>query len=274
MALSTSNINFVYSGGPSNSDPSKSLGGILSNFPIQGSVNNLFLNINSAESESGKIDYRCFYIVNDSTSDTLYNASVFIFSQNQSGSTVQLGLKQINEIQKIKIAGLVTGGNLIMNYSGNAFSVSWGGSPSSFASNLNSALVSVGLLGTTVTASGSSSLNYFSINFDGASGKRSHPLVSIVENDLTGPDVPLVTVSKEKEGEPINSIAPLLATEIVPPANVSFYDTSENNKILIGDIKPGDSFPVWIKRTTPANSEFQEADNFVFRISGNPLATI
>lgn len=274
MALSTSDISFVYSGGSGNSDPSKSLGGIPSSFPIQGNVNNLFLNISSADSETGKLDYRCFYIVNESSSDTLYNACVFILSQKQSGSTVQLGLTQINEIQKIKIAGAITGGNLILSYYGNQFSVSWEGSPTNFASNLNEALIDAGLAGVSVTTSESPSLNYFFVKFDGASGKRNHPLLAVVENDLIGPDTPIITISKDKEGEPINSIAPLLATETVPPAYVSFYDTSDNNKIVIGDLKPGDSFPVWIKRTTPPNSDFQEGDNFIFRISGNPLASV
>lgn len=270
MALSTSQINFVYSGGSNNSDPSKSLGGNPSNIPILGQINNLFSNVSSAQSTEGKIDYRCFYIFNDSLTDTLHNASVFIIYQEPGGATVQLGLANTTDVQKIQITGIVTGGSLLIKYEDNQFVVNWGGSASSFAANLIAGLTSVNVKGVEIeTTSVSNSSNSFSLSFKGDSNNRSHSLLVISQNNLIG--TTSVSIKKETEGEPINSVAPLIPTDSTPPARVNFYNTSLDNKLFLGNIGPGDGVPIWAKRTTLANANFKQSDSFTLRLIGNPF---
>jgi hypothetical protein len=269
MALSTSQINFVYSGGPNNSIPSNSLGGAPSNFPIVGQINNLFSNISSVESTEGKIDYRCFYIINSSSSETLYDAFIFIFFQEKSGSSVQIGLAKTTEVQKIQISGQVSSGSLSLNYGGENFSCLWNGSATNFANNIIAGLEEIGVKGVEIQTSASDSLNVFNLNFKNQSNNRSHPLLSVHQNNLTSGTS--VTIRKEVEGEPLNSIAPTLAVDTVSPVRVSFSDTSSTNKISIGNLKPGDKLPVWIKRTTTPGSDFLAKDNFILRITGSPF---
>lgn len=267
MTLTTSQINFYYSGGANNSTPSNSIGDVPSSFLVLGQINNLFSNITSTQSVGGKVDYRCFYVFNDSNSDILYDASIFVFYQEKGGSTVQVGLATTTEIQKIQIAGSISSGNLVLNYGNKSFSCDWGGSANSFSNNIIHGLASIGVNDVEVISS-FSSLNEFTLNFKGQSDKRNHPLLTVKQNNFSNTSV---TIKKEVGGEPINSIAPLLATDAVTPARVSFSDTSSNTKLFLGDLLPGDSFPVWVKRTTPAGADFTINDNFVFRVIGSPF---
>lgn len=82
-----------YSGGAANSDPTLSLGGVLSSVEIPGGQGNLFANIGTAERGSGSVKYRCFYFVNEHPTETLANAVVYIASQTPSpGTDIALGL--------------------------------------------------------------------------------------------------------------------------------------------------------------------------------------
>lgn len=91
MSITADQISFLLSGGTSNSNPARSIGGAASSIPVLGTLNNLFSDITSAEATAGKTDYRCFYIKNGSSS-TLYSTSVYIDSQSSGGSKVQIGL--------------------------------------------------------------------------------------------------------------------------------------------------------------------------------------
>lgn len=165
MTIGSNDISFFLSGGTSNSNPNLSLGGSASNTPVLGTVNSLFADLSSEEAANGKVDYRCFYVYNESSTEYLYNATAHIETQTSGGSTVKIGV---------------------------------------------------------------------SVN-------------------------------------PIDTIAPLIATETTPPSGVYFFDSGSSNKITLGTLGPGQSVPVWLMRTTPANTDFKESDSFVLKISGKPF---
>jgi len=270
MAISLSDIEFFLSGGSTNSNPNNSIGGAPSGFLVLGSANNLFSDISSENATAGRTDYRCFYVSNGSSTETLYDAEVYFEEQSAGGSTVYLGVRNSTEIQKISMIGPVYFGSLTLRYNTIQFSVAWGTSPAEFKTNLQFQL-SLIAPGVTIESSTEGNNHYFIIEFSGASDNRSHPLLSVVSNDLLAPDTPIVTISRISDGSPINSLAPQLSVDTVSPAMVSFYESDENSKLYIGSLKPSDKVPIWIKRITPSSTDYLETDYFRFSISGRPF---
>jgi hypothetical protein len=264
-------IKFFLSGGLNNSNPNKSLGGSCSSFPISGSVNNLFADITSEEARVGKVDFRCFYVKNTSAEESLYDLKMFINSQKSSGSTTQVGVTKITDTQELRVNGAVISGNLLLKYKQQQIFVTWGGSAATFSSNLNFALNAAGLGDIEISHAGSSLSNVFNLKFKGNLNYRNQPLLEVISNNLNGIAKPVVTTKKISEGQPINSLAPLLAVETVPPASVEFQNTSSIQQIDIGVLQPGDQIPVWIKRLTAPDTSFEERDYFTFKITGSPF---
>lgn len=88
MALSAGNIQFYKSGAgtPNN------LGGIIrTEHPLNGSLNDIFDNVSSAEALAGATEYRCIYVRNTSNIDTLFAAKVFQSNTANAGVTYQIG---------------------------------------------------------------------------------------------------------------------------------------------------------------------------------------
>ena len=271
MTVKSSDISLVLSGGSNNNNPNNSIGGNPSSFPVTGSVNNLFANLTTEEAMAGKTDYRCFYLKNSSSTDALFDCNIFISSQNSAGSYVQLGVAQTTDQQEIEIRGAVVSGNLLLKYEQQEFLVNWGGSAASFSTNLLSGLVSVGLNGVELSHVGSPTINRFRISFKGATDYRNHPKIDLYSNNLAGLSKPVVSIKKLVEGQPINSVAPLLAVETVTPSKVEFRDSNSSNRIQIGKLGPGDFVPIWILRYTAPNTDFVERDYFIFKFSGSPF---
>jgi hypothetical protein len=269
--IKSNEISFVLSGGVNNNNPSSSIGGNPSNFPVIGSLNNLFADLTTEEAQAGKIDHRCFYLKNLSKTDSLYDAKIFISSQSSEGASVQIGLSQITDEQEIEITGAVLSGSLLLKYGQQEFLVNWGGSASSFSANLLAGLNSVGLNGVELSHVGTVGTSRFKILFKGSTNNRSHPKIDLYSNNLSGLSKPVVSIKKIVEGQPINSIAPLLAVDTVPPARVEFRNSSNENQIELGTLYPEDFVPIWIRRYTPANTDFVERDFFVFKLIGSPF---
>jgi hypothetical protein len=266
MAISVSDIEFFLSGGSTNSNPNNSIGGLPSGFLVLGSANNLFSDLSSETVTAGRTDYRCFYIANGNSTESLRNVEIFFSSQSSGGSSVQMGVQTSTEIQRISIAIPAYFGSLVMRYESTTFTVPWGLSPSDFKVNLQYQL-SLTVPGTTVSMEVQDKY-YFTISFLGDSNNRSHPLLEVVENNLQAPVTPTVSVTRVAGGGPINSIAPVLSVDTVSPARVLFYSADESSKLSIGTLKSGDKIPVWIKRVTGAGVDYLESDYFDFRIKG------
>jgi hypothetical protein len=258
-------IEFLLSGGTNNSDPGKSLGGPPSGFPVLGIINNLFSDITTDQAESGKVDYRCFYVKN-SNPQTLYEAKIQISSQDSGGSTVQLGTASSTEVQRIDVTGVSISGTLVLRIGSTPISMNWGSSPAEFAASLANAL-SLVLFSAQISHSVYGDTASFTVTFTGKDDKKEWPRMEIQENNLTGVDKPIVSTRKISGGQPTNSSAPIIATESLAPAGVVF----SSGIIQIGDMQSGDFVPVWVKRTTPAGAELSQNDNFTVKVSAKPF---
>lgn len=94
MAIATSEIKQYLSGGASNTLPSASIGGARSSTEISATaLFNLWDRVNSAEALAGDTEYRCFYVRNESSTDTLLSAGIYISSNTSSNdTTIEIGL--------------------------------------------------------------------------------------------------------------------------------------------------------------------------------------
>ena len=88
--INSSDILFMYSGGTTNTSPDLSLGGPSSVYSIPFSINNLFDNSDVNIEGNNSIDYKCFYVFNNSNQNIFKNLKI-CFS-NQKDSPVQLHL--------------------------------------------------------------------------------------------------------------------------------------------------------------------------------------
>lgn len=266
MTLTSSDITFVYSGGANNTNPSNSIGGNPSINSINGTLNNLFSNVNREDSEAGFTDYRCFYIFNNSETEALFNVSVFFESQIDGISSCELGVSKSTDVQILSLSAIPTSGSFTLKYDNHTTgNINWNNNSLIFEKNIQDALNDLDVLSGVVVQSLSST--GFSISFLGDDNNRNHSLLTTGSVNLS----PSTTISfiKNGEGQPINSIAPLLATSKTPPYSVNFYPTDEFNKILVGDLLPGDGVPIWIKRTTIGSISNDQTNGFTFRLNGN-----
>jgi hypothetical protein len=264
-------IEFFLSGGIGNSDPDFALGGPKSNLPILAGLNNLFSDILSEEAEAGKVDHRCFYIMN--TGSTLKNAAMYISDQNSSGSDVLVGIAYRSEVQRININNTITSGNIIFEFGSDSFTVVWPGNSSGFATAIKDGFASIGYpvdVKFTIPANFSTA---YSITFEGEKGQRNLPLLKVRTNSLSGGGTLTITVTTKKiiSGSPVNSTADEIGTELMVPAGVNFRTTGPTDRIFIGDLAQGDFVPVWAKRTTTAGTEYLETDYFTLRVLGGPF---
>lgn len=268
--VQTSDIAFVLSGGGSNKIPSMSLGGAPSSTPVAGTVNSLFGDVVESDAVDGLVDYRCVYILNKSSTGTLYSASVHVQSQVAGGSQIELGLARFSEIQVVRVFGTPTSGTLSLRLGSLGFSGVWGGSPEAFLSSLLSSLSSVGMGDVSVSYT-SGSPHVFTFYFLESYGNTALPLIEVAVNGLS--PAASVSISRQRPGAPINAVAPLLATPTVSPFEVEFSQTSPISKMVVGNLGPGDSIPLWIRRTTPAGTGFKENDSVTIRVSGDPFGS-
>ena len=98
MAVQPNQVGLFYSGADYlnaiQGDPSKSLGNFVSSVLVSnGSFNNLFDELGFYELQIGSDNYRCIYVVNQSTTDTMNNLSLYTTGQ-QAFETISFGVSQ------------------------------------------------------------------------------------------------------------------------------------------------------------------------------------
>jgi len=262
MALSEEDIVFVYSGGSNNIDPNKSIGGSPSINIIENINNSLFDDV----VEANFIDYRCFYIFNNSETDSLYDSYIYLNNSIRTVSECQLGVSRLTDLQVISFSETPVSGDFILRYENdNTPTVTWNSNPNIFIQNLQESLNSLDLLsGVKVETL---STNSFSILFLENDNYRNHDLLVVQENNLS-PSIE-IGISKNSQGQPINSISPLLPTRTTAPYNVEFYSTDSQSKLYIGDLRPKDGVPIWIRRNNDGTINANEINQFDFFIVGN-----
>lgn len=258
-------FNFLYSGGLNNADPAKSIGGSYSTNFILGNLNNLFSDISKDDSEIGVIDYRCFYIANDSENDTLYNASIFVTSEYNSQSSVQIGISRESEVQVISLNSIPSSGYFKLKIGpATTPEIYWDSNNIIFENNIRNALNYLDEIETIVSKT---LLNNYQVSFVGISNYRNYDLLQVVENTLSPSTI--IKIEKLTEGQPINSVAPRIFNSQSAPFNVTFYDTNFNNRLSLGNLHPSDIIPIWIRRYTSGTINDDQLNGFNIRLSGN-----
>ena len=267
--ISSVSITYQLSGGNDNTDPDLSLGGEISTRPIVLEI--LFKDVKPSEAISGKTDYRCFYIKNNSLISTLYQSQVYIYYTVSNNTSLSLGFITSDEIQIIKVLNNspITGGSfdivyLSANNQSYTVSASWDSNNTTWANNIQTAINSIkGLEDVKVNTLDSQS---FQINFGGRAGKRLHNLISIT-NNLSSSGSVSVFVNKSVKGSPINTSSDFIDSEATTPFNVVFT----TQPYEIGNLLPGEAVPVWVKRVVPSNAISIENDGLTIRTIGSTL---
>ena len=93
MAAKSTDLVVTLTGGSSNSNPNLSIGGDPSSYPVTGQLNNLFDNVAREEASVGSISYRCIYIFNNNSVDTIYNLQLYTLNIVNTISTIELGIR-------------------------------------------------------------------------------------------------------------------------------------------------------------------------------------
>lgn len=97
MSIVSTDIQFLLSGGSSNTDPNASLGGAISTTGITDNTSqNLFDNVTASQAASGLTEYRGFYGKNNHGSLTLGDARVYI-SQDTTSSSDEIDIAVATE---------------------------------------------------------------------------------------------------------------------------------------------------------------------------------
>lgn len=272
MAASGTDIVFVLSGGSSNTDPNRSLGGDPSNQIITGGLNNLFSNISESEAVSGKIDFRCLYVFNQNAVDSLFNVKAFIGSEGEGGSTIKIGVLNATERQTITITNLVTGGTFTLRYGSQDVIVNYDPDLAAWTNNLRAALNTIPDFAGGVSIQTIQTINQvtFVVSFEGLGDNHSYSLLTLIANNLTGLS-PTIVIARQQSGSPINSIPTALDSESVIPNGVFFDSYGSSNPLFVGILGPGEGFPLWVKRTTVPGVSPMASDGFVLKILANPF---
>lgn len=280
MALTTADqISIVISGGATNTDPNNSIGGDPSSTPlVSGVLNNLFDDVLPDQSTEGYTDYRCIYIFNDGDT-TIFNMQVFILEDFVDGATIEIGVSEENEAQRITISGgVITDGSLTLSFQGVSFVTSYDPDLGVWASNLQDTLNSLvdisanPLLSTTVVTGKNlgPDVTIFDIVFAGNDARRNHPEFVLETNSLT-PGGLEVTILTLQDGSPINTIAPSIGLETTTPGGVSFSAADSAAPLVFPKLNPTDGFPLWIKRIVAAGTAAKADDGVTLRIYAESL---
>ena len=278
MPILGSDIKFRLSGGTHNADPNEAIGGDISYQALIGTMNNLFDNVLEEESETGHTDYRCFYILNNHATDTLYSMLLYVYSQVVSGATVQIGSYLATEVQRLVLRGsTITGGTLTLSFDEEETGpISWGGDKDVFRVNMQSALNALDALGgisipdVSVIETPTTTTYYLDVYFEGVDDHRGQSLLEITDQSLTGCDT--AEFSRVAAGGPINTVASKLDFDTIAPNGVIFYDYDVDEPLEVGDLRAGEKVPVWVKRVTPEGASAMANDGFTLKVRGAIIA--
>jgi hypothetical protein len=268
-----SDLSAVLSGGATNTNPNLSLGGDPSNTLITNNVvNNLFDDISPSESEEGHEDYRCFYIFNDGVSP-IFDAKIWILEETEDGASIEIGVEQRNEVQRITINGAITSGSFTLSYEGVPFVSTFNSDLGAWGLALQNSLRTLTdgsnffFKDITISAGASGTTTVFDVNFLGQDGSRNHPEFVLVSNNLLPSPIEII-ISTPQHGSPINTIAPQVSVETTPPGNVGFFFATEDTPIVVPKFLPDDGIPIWVKRVTPVGATPMANDGAIIRFSG------
>ena len=67
----------------------------------------------------------------------------------------------------------------------------------------------------------------------------------------------------------LNGVEQSITSENIAPAGVSFFATSDVSPLVMGDLAPGDYYPVWVKRLVTPEAQGSASDNVIITIGGD-----
>ena len=271
--MNSSDIKFYHSGGGSNCNPLNDLGGACSTCELVDGINTLFSDLSPKASRSGGIDYRCFYVKNTHPNESLRNAKFYVDWERKSGSFVDVGVKRINEVQTIHVQGLTPPNEnnfFTLHLDGYTnWTIPYSANITEWQGMFQVAIRSVdGLQNVLVQIAGSIGFPtdiVFTITFTGHARNHKLNLMTVVDNSL---DNQTITVTEVKDGSPINVVACTTSSIIVKPSCVDFDYPLRGSPIELGDLLPGEQFPVWVRRTTPEGTRVHIKDKIRFNVDG------
>jgi hypothetical protein len=213
-------IAFKHSGGDSNCDPCQDLGGEISTCDISGGLANLLHSIGPKLSRRGHEDYRCFYIQNSHDTAVLRNTVIYLDGPaKQSGAVISLGVKLQSEKQQILVTGTVPPNPgeyftlQVPDYSP-AFKVFYDANITKWMQAAN----------------------------------RQIDLITVTDNTLLNCTVSSMPL---QDGSPVMTTAVVIPDEITAPSGITFNYYYRGNPIRVGDLRPQEYLPIWVKRTLP-----------------------
>lgn len=273
MPITKEETTITFSGGGTNTDPDSSIGGIPSVQPVTSS--RLFDDVSESERAAGTTDYRCVYFNNESSTETLFATKISSeFSEN---SEVKLGFDFKNERQSIAITNAiaVTGGNVTLIYTDidgdHDVMFAYNSSIATWAGNLQYSIHAItNLTNVLVTGSISGNNALFEIDFVGDAANRYHETILLKPggNGLTtSSGTTSIAVTKTISGSPLNQLVDSIDVDTTVPNGVSFYE-----EVMVGDIRPLDTLPIWIRRVVPIGGFGVENDGFNLKIVGRPYS--
>jgi hypothetical protein len=279
MSITSEDITYTLSGGNNNIDPLDSLGGERSFYSAIGTT--IFPDIKQETIVNGRIDYRCVYVNNYNGNSTLFETKVYLASQTAGGAVLSMGFDFLNERQDLKITkyDTITSGNFNINYQylfndnlivASTFQIDYNSDFTVMANQIKDSLRSVlNLEDVSVSVYNDTSIKEvsFQIEFFGSAGNRYHDLITLTNVNFFGLSG-TITITRTVAGGPINRIADQTDNDILSPVNVVFANYTNASPALIGDLRPLDFFPVWIKRTCPAGVASMELDGGIIRLLG------
>jgi len=261
-------IVFVLSGGTENLDPSSSIGGAPSASPLTADPNNLFSDVSGDVIDVGLIDYRCIYIFNDNTDRSFRDVKVWIESQEDTDSTVVIGIKAANQKQQLSFVN-VQSGTFKLNVDGHTTAaITYVFNTAVLASNIQARLR--GLPNSTAVVVTPVDSATYGVEWLAPDHNKKYPLMIVTDSTLT-PDNPAsppsLTVSETQAGSPINAITVDIGDAKTPPTGVVFSSPSADSPLSVGTLKPTEGFALWVRRTTIPDAK-AAASGFKLKLTG------
>ena len=255
--IQPNDIAYFYSGGAGNMNADLSLGGLPSVHPIPlGSANNLFDNLTETQRNNGMTDYRCLYVANTHPTDSFYRVYAKIPSQIPGGASVEIGYRQTTEVQTVTFDSPPPA-QYRLTYNNGSTTTNFDLSDTS-STNLQATLEPT-FPGVLVTTSG----NQLTIQFKGKSDYHYYSLLTT--------STPGVATYKVTDGGPINYYPePPLDSKYTPPGAITFGSTTLiNGAEPLPELKHGEVFHLWAKRTLQPGTPQQDNDGFSLSVIGS-----
>lgn len=265
------NVKFFYSGAGTGINPNLSLGGAISSQEAF----QIFDDLTAKQSRAGLVDYRCLYVKNTHSSLSWRNVKFYVDWERKSGSLVDVGVVLRTEIQTVGVKGptppnendfmtlyVPTYGQFTVPYHINI--TEWQGRFQTAMRGLDGLRdIQVDVAGETDGTNGTDVV--FTVKFLGQADSRNVAPMTVIDNSL---DSQIITINEIQAGSPISVTACTIPNILTAPGCTDFSYPLRGSPIELGNLRPNDAFPVWLRRTTPIGTRIKLLDKIRFNVEG------